>query len=130
MVPLIAAAGAGAEMRRTLGTAVFSGMVGVTLFGIFLTPVFFYVIEGIAESPVFSSARAQQIGKFLRYFIGMMSLGLIWLVPYLLGELLRRKSKPEIRIPKSETQTEIRNPKLETRNNVEIQNPKSMQIRG
>jgi hypothetical protein len=36
---------AGAEMRRTLGTAVFSGMLGVTLFGIFLTPVFFYVID-------------------------------------------------------------------------------------
>ena len=32
-------------MRRTLGTAVFAGMIGVTLFGIFLTPVFFYVIR-------------------------------------------------------------------------------------
>jgi multidrug efflux pump subunit AcrB len=32
-------------MRRTLGTAVFSGMIGVTFFGIFLTPVFFYVIR-------------------------------------------------------------------------------------
>ena len=32
-------------MRRTLGTAVFAGMLGVTLFGIFLTPVFFYVIQ-------------------------------------------------------------------------------------
>jgi multidrug efflux pump len=37
--------GAGAEMRRTLGTAVFSGMLGVTMFGIFLTPVFFNVID-------------------------------------------------------------------------------------
>src|SRR5439155_24157384 len=36
--PLVIAQGAGAEMRRTLGTAVFSGMIGVTLFGIFLTP--------------------------------------------------------------------------------------------
>jgi multidrug efflux pump len=44
VVPLVLAEGAGAEMRRTLGTAVFWGMVGVTLFGIFLTPVFFYVI--------------------------------------------------------------------------------------
>jgi multidrug efflux pump len=41
----VLAEGAGAEMRRTLGTAVFSGMLGVTLFGIFLTPVFFYVID-------------------------------------------------------------------------------------
>ena len=42
VVPLVAAHGAGAEMRRTLGLAVFSGMLGVTLFGIFLTPVFFF----------------------------------------------------------------------------------------
>jgi multidrug efflux pump len=44
-VPLMLSEGAGAEMRRTLGVAVFSGMLGVTLFGIFLTPVFFYVIQ-------------------------------------------------------------------------------------
>jgi multidrug efflux pump len=36
-------------MRRTLGTAVFSGMVGVTLFGIFLTPVFYSVIQWISD---------------------------------------------------------------------------------
>jgi multidrug efflux pump len=45
VLPLVIAEGAGAEMRRTLGTAVFAGMLGVTLFGIFLTPVFFYVIR-------------------------------------------------------------------------------------
>jgi multidrug efflux pump subunit AcrB len=45
VVPLVLAEGAGAEMRQTLGTAVFAGMLGVTLFGIFLTPVFFYVIQ-------------------------------------------------------------------------------------
>ncbi len=45
VVPLVVAKGAGAEMRRALGVAVFSGMLGVTLFGIFLTPVFFYVIS-------------------------------------------------------------------------------------
>ncbi len=44
VVPLAIAVGAGAEMRSTLGIAVFSGMLGVTLFGIFLTPVFYYVI--------------------------------------------------------------------------------------
>ena len=47
VVPLVFAHGAGAEMRRTLGMAVFTGMLGVTLFGIFLTPVFFYVIRGL-----------------------------------------------------------------------------------
>jgi multidrug efflux pump len=45
--PLVVATGAGAEMRRTLGTAVFAGMIGVTLFGIFLTPVFFYVVRAL-----------------------------------------------------------------------------------
>jgi multidrug efflux pump len=49
VLPLVVSAGAGAEMRRTLGTAVFSGMLGVTLFGIFLTPVFFYVIAWFAD---------------------------------------------------------------------------------
>jgi multidrug efflux pump len=44
VLPLLLATGAGAEMRRALGTAVFAGMIGVTLFGIFLTPVFFYVL--------------------------------------------------------------------------------------
>jgi multidrug efflux pump len=48
VVPLVVARGAGAEMRRTLGIAVFSGMLGVTLFGIFLTPIFFYVIDRLA----------------------------------------------------------------------------------
>jgi multidrug efflux pump len=45
VLPLVIAEGAGAEMRRLLGTAVFAGMLGVTLFGIFLTPVFYYVIQ-------------------------------------------------------------------------------------
>jgi multidrug efflux pump len=49
VVPLMIAHGAGAEMRRTLGTAVFAGMLGVTLFGIFLTPVFYYVIQAVGE---------------------------------------------------------------------------------
>ena len=44
VVPLLVAEGAGAEMRRTLGLAVFSGMLGVTLFGLFLTPVFFHLL--------------------------------------------------------------------------------------
>src|ERR671923_148571 len=45
VLPLVIAQGAGAEMRRTLGTAVFAGMIGVTLFGLFLTPVFYAVIR-------------------------------------------------------------------------------------
>lgn len=49
VVPLVVASGAGAEMRQALGTAVFSGMLGVTAFGLFLTPVFFVVIRGLVS---------------------------------------------------------------------------------
>ena len=49
VLPLLLAKGAGAEMRRALGTAVFSGMLGVTFFGIFLTPVFYTVIRQVTE---------------------------------------------------------------------------------
>jgi multidrug efflux pump subunit AcrB len=50
VVPLMLSEGAGAEMRRTLGTAVFAGMLGVTLFGIFLTPVFYSVIQWFKDN--------------------------------------------------------------------------------
>jgi multidrug efflux pump len=53
VVPLVIASGAGAEMRQSLGTAVFNGMLGVTLFGIFLTPVFFNVIQGVGDTRLF-----------------------------------------------------------------------------
>ncbi|TMB54940.1 MAG: efflux RND transporter permease subunit [Deltaproteobacteria bacterium] len=46
VLPLIGTAGAGSEMRFALGIAVFSGMLGVTVFGIFFTPVFYEVIRG------------------------------------------------------------------------------------
>jgi multidrug efflux pump len=59
VVPLVIASGAGAEMRRSLGIAVFSGMLGVTVFGIFLTPVFFHVIQGVGETRLFHSDRIQ-----------------------------------------------------------------------
>jgi len=46
VIPLMTAEGAGAEMRQALGTAVFSGMLGVTILGLFLTPVFYAAIRG------------------------------------------------------------------------------------
>jgi hydrophobe/amphiphile efflux-1 (HAE1) family protein len=49
VVPLVTATGAGSEMRVAIGIAVFSGMLGVTFFGLFLTPVFFTTIEGLLE---------------------------------------------------------------------------------
>ena len=47
VVPLVTASGAGSEMRYAMGIAVFAGMLGVTLFGLFLTPVFFVAIENL-----------------------------------------------------------------------------------
>src|SRR5207302_4892407 len=60
VVPLLYASGAGAEMRRSLGMAVFSGMLGVTLFGIFLTPVFYYVIQGFGEARLLAATPTRQ----------------------------------------------------------------------
>jgi multidrug efflux pump len=48
VVPLVFSAGAGAEMRHAMGVAVFAGMIGVTLFGIFLTPVFYVLLRQLA----------------------------------------------------------------------------------
>jgi len=59
VVPLVISTGAGAEMRRTLGTAVFSGMLGVTFFGIFLTPVFFFVIMWVTRKGATATVKPQ-----------------------------------------------------------------------
>jgi multidrug efflux pump len=74
VVPLLVSHGAGFEMRRTLGVAVFSGMIGVTLFGIFLTPVFFYVIDVLGEAPVF---RSRGLRRASGAVLGVLSLGLL-----------------------------------------------------
>src|SRR5215470_17602924 len=64
-------------MRRTLGTAVFSGMIGVTLFGIFLTPVFFYVIDYLSGKHVFASPRVRRFGEAVR---NLLTLRFVWLL--------------------------------------------------
>ncbi|MBZ2189541.1 multidrug efflux RND transporter permease subunit [Alcanivorax sp. JB21] len=48
VAPLVLSTGAGAEVRQALGTAVFAGMIGVTLFGLFLTPVFYVALRKLA----------------------------------------------------------------------------------
>ena len=57
VIPLLLATGAGAEMRQALGTVVFSGMLGVTIFGLFLTPVFFTVIRRLTRGDVWPAHR-------------------------------------------------------------------------
>ena len=48
VLPLVVSSGAGSEMRRAMGVAVFSGMIGVTAFGLFLTPVFYVLLRRMA----------------------------------------------------------------------------------
>ncbi|HEV8069434.1 MAG TPA: efflux RND transporter permease subunit [Planctomycetaceae bacterium] len=73
VLPLIVSRGAGAEMRQTLGTAVFSGMLGVTLFGLLLTPVFFYSIDWLGDAHLFRSLVMQRFNT--------LSLSLVSLKP-------------------------------------------------
>jgi HAE1 family hydrophobic/amphiphilic exporter-1 len=49
VLPLVLGTGAGAEMRQSLGTAVFFGMIGVTVFGLIFTPIFYVVIRGLVQ---------------------------------------------------------------------------------
>jgi multidrug efflux pump len=49
VVPLVLSTGAGSEMRHAMGVAVFSGMLGVTFFGLLLTPVFYVLIRAFVE---------------------------------------------------------------------------------
>jgi HAE1 family hydrophobic/amphiphilic exporter-1 len=60
VVPLVIATGPGAEMRQSLGTAVFSGMLGVTFLGLFLTPVFYVTLRSFRRkrAPVPEAAGA------------------------------------------------------------------------
>ncbi len=77
VIPLAVAEGAGAEMRRSLGIAVFSGMLGVTLFGIFLTPVFFSVIQGLSETRLFTAVASRWAGSTLLAGLAGMGIGFI-----------------------------------------------------
>ena len=68
VVPLVIATGAGAEMRQALGTAVFFGMLGVTVFGLLFTPVFYLLVRWIgtrkpASGAVSTSAAASAQGE-------------------------------------------------------------------
>jgi multidrug efflux pump len=87
VVPLMVAQGAGAEMRRTLGLAVFSGMLGVTLFGIFLTPVFFIVIDWLAATHLFDSRPMRWI-RFIT--LEIFALGFLLTLARLLRDRIRR----------------------------------------
>jgi ABC transporter DrrB family efflux protein len=123
VLPLIVAHGAGAEMRRTLGTAVFSGMLGVTLFGIVLTPVFFSSIDWLGESHLFASSRLRVASAML---LDLLSLRIVRRPAAAgiarLAQAVRTANKtnhnaqpgaPPPSRPADETKSEIQNPKSE-----------------
>jgi multidrug efflux pump len=98
VVPLLYAHGAGAEMRQSLGIAVFSGMIGVTFFGVLLTPVFFYVIDSVAESHVFRNPMVRRVGMAL-----LLTLLPFLLLPRLVRYASRRLPMTDARsLPKTE----------------------------
>lgn len=61
VMPMAFSSGAGAEMRSALGIAVFSGMLGVTLFGLFLTPVFYVVLRKWESRKALPSEKEQPV---------------------------------------------------------------------
>jgi hypothetical protein len=68
-------------MRRSLGAAVFSGMLGVTLFGVVLTPVFFYVLQALSQVEPLRSPRVRWIGSLVLGVLAGLLLGfLLWRV--------------------------------------------------
>jgi multidrug efflux pump len=103
VIPLLIAHGAGSEMRRTLGTAVFSGMLGVTLFGIFLTPVFFTVVDWFGQSDFFQSRWM----RWIRFFtLGIFAMGFLRMLFRYLAQVARDLwHKLERSIPPDDTNT-------------------------
>ncbi|MDB5313890.1 MAG: bepE 1 [Gemmataceae bacterium] len=67
--PLAVATGAGSEMRQALGVAVLGGMAGVTLFGIFLTPIFFYLVDRLTTTPLFANRYVRAVSDAVLYAI-------------------------------------------------------------
>ncbi len=68
-MPLVLSTGAGAEMRHAMGVAVFSGMLGVTFFGLFLTPVFYVLLRGLTGNRRSSSTARRRLN--IRSSLGM-----------------------------------------------------------
>jgi predicted RND superfamily exporter protein len=81
--------GAGAEMRRALGVTVFAGMIGVTAFGIFLTPVFFVLVDWMVQA-VFGSWSGEK-KLFWRVFLIHALFGPLGLAVWALTPVVKRR---------------------------------------
>jgi multidrug efflux pump len=67
VLPLVVATGAGSEMRQALGVAVIGGMTGVTIFGIFLTPIFFALVDRLTSTRLLNNKYLVAINKAALY---------------------------------------------------------------
>ncbi|OWK47356.1 RND efflux system, inner membrane transporter CmeB [Fimbriiglobus ruber] len=92
VVPLLIATGAGAEMRAALGTAVFAGMLGVTLFGVFLTPVFFVIVDRITEGRLFKN---EYVSRLSRVSLLVVRLGVLG--PFVGSRMLATRAVNSVR---------------------------------
>jgi hydrophobe/amphiphile efflux-1 (HAE1) family protein len=63
VLPLVLSSGAGSEMRQAVGTAVFFGMIGVTIFGLIFTPIFYVLIRGLADARQEAAARTDALAS-------------------------------------------------------------------
>jgi len=63
VLPLVTADGAGAEVRRAMGAAVFSGMIGVTVFGLMLTPVFYVLVRRGEKAKALAAPPADEVAS-------------------------------------------------------------------
>lgn len=88
VLPLVVATGAGSEMRQALGVAVIGGMTGVTLFGIFLTPIFFALVDRLTSSRLINN-------KYIRAFNKTTILFLTGPIVSAIAEGLRRLARRE-----------------------------------
>ena len=69
VLPLVVSTGSGSEMRQAVGVAVFFGMLGVTLFGLIFTPIFYMIVRNLADSAApQGSRRASMAGPKRRRF--------------------------------------------------------------
>ncbi len=96
VLPLMVSHGAGAEMRQTLGVTVFSGMVGVTIFGIFLTPVFFYVIDVLGETALFRSRTVRVASKAVLIALNFATFGIVTIPMWIIRQVRREVRRPPL----------------------------------
>ncbi len=106
VVPLLVATGAGAEMRQALGTSVFSGMLGVTFFGLLLTPIFYVVIRWFVERKADKRAPIKKLDTLKSIFIIPLLVSLFSLTSCMVGPDYR---EPETKLPQSFVDQDERN---------------------